>query len=125
MAKITSIEQFKNGAIKDIEIPGYEPGEVFVVKVRKVSLLGLAASGKIPNSLMGTVTKLFNTPQVGTESVSSNVVEMTKLMDLIAKNSLVEPSYEEVKDYLTDDQLGSIFENAMAGIKQVTPINGK
>lgn len=124
---ITSFEEFKNKAQSIIDLPGFEPGETVTVKVKKVSLLGLASSGKIPNSLMGVVSKLFNSagnaPEA--EAMKSNIVEMTQLMSLIAKNALVEPSYEKVKEYLTDDQLSGIFDYAMGGIKQVTPIDGE
>lgn len=126
---ITSFEEFKNKAQSIIDLPGFEPGETVTVKVKKVSLLGLASSGKIPNSLMGVVSKLFNSTgnasEAETAAMKSNIVEMTQLMSLIAKNALVEPSYDKVKDYLTDDQLSGIFDYAMGGIKQVTPIDGE
>ena len=123
---ITSIEEFKNKAHSIIDLPGFGPGEKVTVKVRKVSILGLASSGKIPNSLMGTVTKLFNANTKEQQvSATNNVIEMTQLMNLIAKNSLVEPEYEEVKEYLTDEQLNGIFEYAMGGVKDITPIDGK
>lgn len=127
MTNIISAEEFKNKSQRIIDLPGFEPGETIKVRVKKVSLLGLASSGKIPNSLMGVVSKMFNTgsQQNTAKELSNDLVGMTQLMDLIAKNSLVEPRYEEVAGFLTDDQLGAIFDFAMEGIKQVTPTDGK
>lgn len=124
---ITSIEQFRAMAEKEIEIPGYEPGDKVVVRLRKVSILGLASSGKIPNTLMGTVNKLFGAgkAKASKEEVAStslnNLKEMASLLDLIAKESLVEPTYEEISEYLTDDQKNAIFEYSQSGVKAVSP----
>lgn len=128
---VTSFEQFKQMAFKEVEIPGFEPGESVVVRLRKVSILGLASKGKIPNSLMGTVNKLFGEGQRGAtaDQVAStslqNLGEMASLLDLIANEALVEPTFAEVGDYLTDDQKNAIFEYSQSGVKAVTPYTGK
>lgn len=125
---ISTVQDFINKAHKVVELPGYEPGDSLHIKIKTVSLLGLASTGKIPNALMGTVNKLFNSasPAKGKATPAiDNVIELTQLMSLIAKHSLVEPTYEEVGEYLTDDQLGVIFDAAMSGVKEVTPSSGK
>lgn len=128
---ITSLEQFKQMAFKEVEIPGFEDEEKVVVRLRKVSILGLASSGKIPNSLMGTVNKLFGEGKGGAtaEQVAStsmeNLGEMAKLLDLIAENSMVEPKFAEVGEFLTDDQKNAIFEYSQSGVKQLVPCPNK
>lgn len=125
---ISTLQDFINKSHKVVELPGYEPGQTLTIKIKSVSLLGLASSGKIPNALMGTVNKLFNTAAPTTKGKApgmDNIVELTQLMSLIAKHSLVEPTYEEVGEYLTDDQLSVIFDSAMSGVKEVTPSSGK
>lgn len=128
---ITSIEQFKQMAFKEVEIPGFEEETTVVVRLRKVSILGLAASGKIPNSLMGTVNNLFNQGRSGAtaEKVAStsmeNLGEMAKLLDLIAENAMVEPKFAEVGEFLTDEQKNAIFEYSQSGVKQLAPNTNK
>ena len=128
---VTSFEQFKAMAFKEVELPGFEEGQKVVVRLRKVSILGLASSGKIPNTLMGAVNKLFGEGQKGTtaEEVASksveNLAEMAKLLDLIAENALVEPKYSEVGEFLTDDQKNAIFEYSQSGVKKVEPFPNK
>lgn len=128
---ITSLEQFKQMAFKEVELPGFEPGETVTVRLRKVSVLGLASSGKIPNSLMGTVNKLFGegrkgaTPDQVASSSLENLGEMASLLDLIAAQAMVEPTFAEVGEYLTDDQKNAIFEYSQSGVKSVAPYSGK
>lgn len=124
---ITSVEQFKAKAFKEVEIPGFEENETVTVRLRKVSILGLASSGKIPNSLMGTVNKLFGEGKKSADKEKvaqtsmENLGEMAKLLDLIAQNALVEPKFSEIGELLTDDQKNAIFEYSQAGVKAVTP----
>ncbi len=124
---ITSFEEFKKKAFKEVELPGFEPGETVTVRLRKVSILSLASSGKIPNSLMGVVNKLFNSSkEVDEEAVKEtsmeHLAEMSKLLDLVASCALVEPTFDQIGEYLTDEQKNAIFEYSQGEVKQVTPI---
>lgn len=128
---ITTVEQFKAKAFKEVEIPGFEENETVTVRLRKVSILGLASSGKIPNSLMGTVNKLFGgksksaTEEEVAQTSMENLGEMAKILDLIAEHSMVEPSFKEVGEFLTDDQKNAIFEYSQSGVKAMAPSSGK
>lgn len=127
---ITSFEQFKQKAFKEVDLPGFEEGEVVTVRLRKVSILSLASSGKIPNSLMGVVNQLFGKAgKASEEEVSQtsmeHLSEMSKLLNIIAESALVEPTYSEIGEYLTDEQKNAIFEFSQSGVKQVTPIVSK
>lgn len=128
---ITSLEQFKQMAFKEVELPGFDEGEKVVVRLRKVSVLGLASSGKIPNSLMATVNKLFGegrkgaTPDQVASSSMESLGEMASLLDLIASHAMVQPTFAEVGEYLTDEQKNAIFEYSQSGVKSVAPYPGK
>lgn len=128
---ITSFEQFKQMAFKEVELPGFEEGEKVVVRLKKVSVLGLASSGKIPNALMNTVNKLFGESKKGAtaEQVASksveNLADMAKLLDIIAENALIEPKYSEIGELLTDDQKNVIFEYSQSGVNKVQPFLSK
>lgn len=124
---ITSFEQFKQKAFKEVDLPGFEEGEVVTVRLRKVSILSLASSGKIPNSLMGVVNQLFGKAGKASEeevaqTSMEHLTEMSKLLNIIAESALVEPTYSEIGEYLTDEQKNAIFEFSQSGVKQVTPI---
>lgn len=122
-----TLEEFKARAFKDVELPGFEIGETISVKLRKVSILSLASSGKIPNSLMGVVNELFGKGASGAsqEEVSKasmeHLTEMSQLLHVVAKAAMIEPKYDEVGEYLTDDQLNAIFDFSQSTVKQVTP----
>lgn len=127
---ITSFEQFKQKAFKEVDLPGFEEGEVVTVRLRKVSILSLASSGKIPNSLMGVVNQLFGKAGKASEeevaqTSMEHLTEMSKLLNIIAESALVEPTYSEIGEYLTDEQKNAIFEFSQSGVKQVTPIVSK
>lgn len=129
---ITSVEQIKQLAIQEVELPGFEVGTTITVRLKKLSITGLAANGKIPNSLMGVVLNLFDntTPlnknaKVNTKNILDNLGDMSKLTDLICQQAMVEPKYEEVKNYLTDDQKAAIFEWTQRGANKVKPIVGE
>jgi len=121
---ITSAEKFKQSAVQEVEIPGNEPGEVFTVKLKKVSILAIAGKGRIPNSLMSVVNKLFGmggkaTNDEVTEASMQHITQMAELLHIIARESMVEPTYDEVGEYLTDDQLEAVFSFTQDGVKKL------
>ncbi len=97
--------------------------------------MSLIANGRIPNTLLGKVTELFG----GGEKVEKDnatvsgitegqkqaalaklsktdtgIADMAELLQVFASASLVQPKYEDIKDYMTDEQLMAIF-SAMYG----------
>ena len=98
MAVITA-EQFKNKAVSIIPIPGFDEGETFEIKVKKLSLVGLMSSGKIPNSLMQVVKEAFagiksNTAENDAESsIMDKAGEIGKLLDIVCTEAMLEPKF--------------------------------
>lgn len=120
--KVTSIEEilaYRDGAI--IELPGFVPDKPFFARVKRPSLMALASSGKIPNSLMSQATDIFAkgaNAMVGTNStVIKDVYDVVKI---VCSAALVEPSMKQLNDNgieLTDEQLMAIFSYTQEGIK--------
>jgi len=122
ITKVTSIEEilaYKDGVI--IELPGFVPDKPFFARVKRPSLMALASSGKIPNSLMSQATDIFAkgaNAMVGTNStVIKDVYDVVKI---VCSAALVEPSMKQLNDNgieLTDEQLMAIFSYTQEGIK--------
>ena len=59
--KVTSIEELikysKEGEI--VELPPFSEGKPFVARLQRPSMMELAKSGKIPNKLLTSASKLF------------------------------------------------------------------
>lgn len=116
---ISTIEQFKNQSVKEVQLPGG-----FTVLCKPVSLLGLISKGNVPNALMSQVSAMFgqNTKDPNQEvDVMQNAKDMTSLIECMCEECLVEPKYSDIKDYLTDEQKTAIFNFSQGGINEVAP----
>lgn len=119
--QVTSLEQLKqyaNGNI--VRLPDFAEGQPFVAKLKRPSILGMAKQGKIPNSLLVKTNELF--VQSGSLDTEENgmMQEIYDVIDLIARETFVEPTYEEIKSTgieLTDEQMMFIFNYSQQGVK--------
>ena len=129
MAIITA-EQFKNKAVSVIPIPGFDEGETFEIKVKKLSIVGLMSSGKIPNSLMKVVKDAFegikssNGAENGESAVMDKAGEIGKLLDIVCKEAMLEPTFDDVKDVMNDAQKLAVFQFTQGGVDEVKPFPG-
>lgn len=121
--QITSISEWREKSQPLVDIQGFEPGDYLTVRLRVVNLLTLVKTGKIPNALLEEATKLF------TGSRDSNGIDEAKLLsnlgdtdgimqiiDTVVESAMVEPTYNEVKDFITDAQKMEIFSWTQGGI---------
>lgn len=119
--KVTSINDLKRVAKgTPVELPPFSDEIPFVARLVRPSLLGLVQNGKIPNRLLSRATALFNGTATMDEDDENTLVELIELLSLFASESLVEPSYQDIKDAginLSDDQLMTIFNYAQEGVK--------
>lgn len=119
--QVTSLEQLKQYADGNIvRLPDFAEGQPFVAKLKRPSILGMAKQGKIPNSLLVKTNELF--VQSGSLDVeeSSMMQEIYDVIDLIASETFVEPTYDEIKSTgieLTDEQMMFIFNYSQQGVK--------
>lgn len=119
--QVTSLEQLKqyaNGNI--VRLPDFAEGQPFVAKLKRPSILGMAKQGKIPNSLLVKTNELFvQSGSLDTEE-NSMMQEIYDVINLIASETFVEPTYEEIKSTgieLTDEQMMFIFNYSQQGVK--------
>lgn len=116
----TSIEDLKKYAGgSEVELPGFVSDDPLIVKLRRPSLLDLAESGAIPNSLLTVAAELFKGGADGAIKTGNSLVDTAKILKCIAKAALVKPSYQDFESaglYLTDMQLMYIYNYVQTGI---------
>lgn len=119
---VTSIEDLKNYASGTIvEMPPFAEGQPIIARLKRPSVLGMAKQGKIPNSLLVKANELFLQNGVGLDAEEEDTMkQLYDVLDLIAKETLVEPTYEEIKSVgleLTDEQMMFLFNYSQQGVK--------
>ena len=119
---VTSIEelkQYSNGTVA--ELPCFAEGQPFVARLKRPSLLGMVKQGKIPNTLLVRANELFVQDGTGFDPDEENMMaQMFDVLELMAKETFVEPTYLEIKEAgvdLTDEQMMFIFNYAQKGVK--------
>ena len=125
---ITSLAQltkYTEGQI--IELPSFAEGQPFVARIRRPSILSLAKSGKIPNSLLQTANSLFtgNSKETAKDSYLKDVFDV---LDVICEACFLEPTYQELQEAgveLTDDQYMFIFNYTQTGVKALDSFRGE
>lgn len=130
MSKIISADSFMKKATRVIEIPGFEPGEVFSVRVKNVGVLSMIIGGKLPNSLLVMATQLFPDTQ-SSDSLQENtnkllddpeaLKSMSQMMRAVAKEALVEPKFDDIAEGITDEQVQSIFTQVVGTANKAIP----
>ena len=108
-----------------VEFPPFAEGQPLIARVRRPSVLALAKGGRIPNSLMSDATSLFmgTANAKGANAPSSELLSsIASLVEIIAEESLIEPTYKEIKEAgldLTDDQMMFLFNYTQQGVKEL------
>lgn len=116
---ITSLSQLTKYAEGQIvELPAFAEGQPFVARIRRPSILALAKSGKIPNSLLKTANGLFN-GDTQTKNKDSYLKDVFDVLDVICDACFMEPTYAQLREAgveLTDDQYMFIFNYTQTGV---------
>lgn len=127
---IISAEQFRNKAVSVIPIPGFDEGETFEIKVKKLSIVGLMSSGKIPNSLMKVVKDAFSgikssqSSEDETSAVMDKAGEIGKLLDIVCAEAMLEPKFNDIKDVMNDAQKLAVFQFTQGGVEEAKRFPG-
>lgn len=126
---VTTIEELAEYARGEIvELPPFAEGHKFVARMRRPSLLSLAKSGQIPNTLLNSANKLFYGRKPN-ETIEPDALEKTLgVIDCLAKAAFVEPSYDAIKNAgieLTDEQYLFIFNYTQKGINALQSFRGE
>ena len=119
---VTSIEDLKNYASGTVvEMPPFAEGQPLVARLKRPSILGMAKQGRIPNTLLVKANELFLQNGAGLDAEEEDTMkQLYDVLDLIARETLVEPTYEEIKSVgleLTDEQMMFLFNYSQQGVK--------
>ena len=126
VTSISKLNEYAKGQL--VELPSFGEGQPFFARLRRPSMLALAKSGKIPNSLLATANRMFDS---SLDTKNENMLrDFYMVMETILEAAFVEPTYQEIKDagvQLSDDQMIFVFNYTQQGVKildQFRP-NGK
>ncbi len=129
--KVISIEEIKEksrGTL--VEIPDWEPGQYITVRLRTIDVTPLIMeTGAIPNELSVEVSSMFEDKEKqksdlkGQEDYKMKIDKFIPTLEAIAKQSLAEPTYEEINEIypLTMQQKIAIFKYVTGSIEQLKP----
>ncbi|KEI12794.1 M18 family aminopeptidase [Clostridium botulinum] len=124
--KAMSIEEIKKNKTEVIEITGFTDKNPVIVEVQPVSIMGLCSKGKIPNPLLGAAKEILFQGSVNDSGL--NAKEYTELLEIILKEVLVSPTYEEFERNglsLTDTQRSELFIYSQRGVEQLKTFREK
>lgn len=122
---LESLQEYARGAI--VQLPPFSEDQPFVARLRRPSMMALARSGKIPNSLLNTANSLF----MGKGMDSNNeraLKEVLSIVDILCDAAFVEPTYSQLKEAgveLTDEQYMAVFNYTQQGVKALEPFRGE
>ena len=129
MQEVTSISQLNEYAKGQlVELPSFGEGQPFFARLRRPSMLALAKRGKLPNSLLATAHRMFDS---GLDTKNENMLkDFYMVIETILEAAFVEPTYQEIKDagvQLSDDQLIFVFNYTQQGVRALDQFrpNGK
>ena len=121
--KVTNLKDLKNIAKGEVvELPSFSETP-FIAKLKQPSLVGLVASNRMPNHLIGLATALFNADSDKVNKITETqkgIKELYELMLIVAEECLVEPTMNDIREAgleLTDIQLTAIFNYSQRGAK--------
>jgi superfamily I DNA/RNA helicase len=117
--KITSNDELQkireNFKGEIVELPNFDSGKPFVAKLKRVALLDLVCNEILPNALLGAVQEIYEGKQ------KTDIKKYSETLNIIARLSLIEPNYENIKDILTDAQKVAILAYATNGVSGLLP----
>lgn len=126
---VTSYEDllmYSKGAV--VELSPFSDSFPFVCRLKRPSLLDIISNGSIPNELLPVAVDLFQAKDEeeenggSAEQIIERSVGRNKIFIEIAKSSLVEPTYEEIKKAgldLTPEQLLDIYYYVNSGVEKL------
>lgn len=119
ITSVFDLQSYANGVV--IRFPDFAEGQPFVARVRRPSMLVLAKSGKIPNTLLSSAGELFTKGGGGMDSDNERMLsDMYDIMYIICEAALIQPTLKEIESVglqLSDDQMMAIFNYSQAGVK--------
>lgn len=118
ITSLSDLETYKQGTV--VRLPDFAEGQPFIARVRRPSMLVLAKSGKIPNSLLKTASELFSGGTRNKQTDENTLKEIYEVCHIVCESTLIEPSLKDIEDIgveLSDDQLMAIFNYSQIGVR--------
>lgn len=122
---LESLQEYARGAV--VQLPSFSEDQPFVARLRRPSMMALAKSGKIPNSLLNTANSLFMGKGVDSNNEGA-LKEVLSIVDILCDAAFVEPTYSQLKEAgveLTDEQYMAVFNYTQQGVKALEPFREK
>lgn len=120
ITSLASLQSYASGIA--VRLPDFGEGQPLVARLRRPSLLVLAKTGKIPNSLLTAASELFSHGTI--KNANENTLnDMYEICKVVCEASLVQPTMQEIVAAgmeLTDEQLLAIFNYSQVGVKALT-----
>jgi len=118
-SKVQDLKAKYGYGAQEQQLPGWEKDVPFVCRLRRPQLTNMAEiAGFIPNPLLGTIDEMFF-PTPGKKQAQASPEQRSKIMRLMAKYALVEPTLDELDQAgveLTDEQYAAIYLYALGGL---------
>lgn len=116
---VQDLQKYSQGTV--VELPAFAEGQPFVARLRRPSMLVLAKSGKIPNSLLSAANGLFTKGNAGLDADDDRMMaDAYDVTHIVAEAALLEPTLKDIESVgmeLSDEQLMAIFSYTQVGIK--------
>lgn len=124
VTSLSTLQGYAQGTV--LELPPFGPGQPFVARLKRPSMMVLAKSGKIPNALLQSANSLFENGVVNSFNSfeDDTLSKLFGVMDVLCEASFIEPTYQQIKDAgltLTDEQMLFVFHYCQNGVKQLEP----
>lgn len=122
MSEIIKIEDLKKLATPVVNIPNFDNTGTIAVRLQKPKLLRMAQQGTIPNHLIKVAATMVSGqgyPDIEKQTDQKRLEIMDQTIELYCRACMVEPTYEEMEDYLTDEQRGFIFDWAIGEVESL------
>lgn len=122
---LESLQEYARGAV--VQLPPFSEDQPFVARLRRPSMMTLAKSGKIPNSLLNTANSLFMGKGIDSNNEGA-LKEVLSIVDILCDAAFVEPTYSQLKEAgveLTDEQYMAVFNYTQQGVKALEPFREK
>jgi len=106
-----------------VQLPPFKEGTTFVVRMKRPSMMNLVRTGKIPNSLVKSASKLFNGKGVDDRNDKA-MSQAFDVFETLCEASMLEPTYKQLQEAgieLTDEQLMAVFNYTQRGVKALEP----
>lgn len=117
--KVTSIEELIQASRGEIvELPSFREGAPFIARLKRPSMMAMVKSGRIPNSLVKSASKLFNGKGVD-DNNDQAMSQAFDVFDALCEAAFVEPTWAQLREAgieLTDQQYMAVFAYTQKGV---------